>query len=292
MKRNTDLIKQKLSGRIILSILFFAIIPQVVNAAEYDYSSLKKKLVDDGFDKTWVQKLYGQSGIAFETKGLSLFFAHSEASLDYSQFFSDGSIKKAKRYLNKHGQYLDIIEEKYGVEKEIIIAVMLVETRLGKNTGGRSVLNTLSTMAALSDSEVRDLIWKKNSELRKGNREQYIKWSKKKSKWAYSELKAFLKYTQDSDINPVLVKGSYAGAFGIPQFMPSNISKFAKDGDKDGRIDLFIHADAMASIANYLKHYGWKPGLDRKGKYKVLLHYNYSKYYANTLIDIAGKLKG
>jgi len=292
MKRNTDVFKHKPTGSIILVLFFFMVFPRIVNAAEPDYSSLKKKLVNDGFDKTWVQKLYGQSGVAFETKGLSLFFAHREAALDYSQFLSGSSIKKAKQYLNKHGQYLDIIEEKYDVEKEIIVAVMLVETRLGKNTGSSSVLNTLSTMAVLSDSEVRDLMWKKIPGLRKENREQYIKWSKKKSKWAYSELKAFLKYTNDSDINPVLVKGSYAGAFGIPQFMPSNIPKFAKDGNKDGRINLFIHADAMASIANYLKHYGWKPGLDRKGKYKVLLHYNYSKYYANTLIDIAGKLKG
>jgi len=292
MKRNTDVFEQKALGGVILLLLFFIILPGIVYAEETDYRSLKRRLINEGFEKTWVQKLYGQPEVGFETRGLSLFFSHKEATLDYSQFLLNRSINKAKQYLNEHRQYLDSIEEQYGVNKEIIVAVMLVETRLGTNTGSSLVLNTLSTMAVLDDTDIRDLMWKRVPELRNRNRGQYIKWAKKKSKWAYNELKAFLKYTQDSDMNPIVIKGSYAGALGIPQFMPSNISKFAKDGDKDGRIDLFTHADAMASIASYLKYYGWKPGIDRTQQYKILLHYNYSKYYANTLIDIARKLKG
>jgi peptidoglycan lytic transglycosylase B len=292
MKKNTYVGNRKLAGLTILILLFCMISPFTVYATELTYDLLKKRLVADGFDEVWVEELYAQPGVAFETRGLSLFFTHREASLDYSQFLSKSSIKKAKNYLNKHMQDLEIIDGKYGVDKEVVVAIMLVETRLGANTGRSPVLNILSTMAALSDLETRDLIWKKIPDMRKGNREKYLKWSKKKSGWAYKELKAFLTYSKDSSMDPVLIKGSYAGALGIPQFMPSNISKFAKDGDQDGTVDLFTHADAMASIANYLKHYGWKPGLKREKQYKVILRYNYSKYYANTILDVAEELKG
>lgn len=273
-------------------MLFFLLLPPMAVAEEPDYVTLKARLIQEGFDGDWIRKLYGQSGVTFETRGLSLFFAHREAALDYSQFLSFRSMNRAREYMDSHQEHLTAVEKTYGVQKEIIVAVMLVETRLGRYTGNSSVINTLSTMSALNDNRIRDLMWKKVPGLRKGNREKYIKWAKRKSTWAYGELTAFLTYARENGIDPLTIKGSYAGAMGIPQFMPSNIAKFAQDGDRNGRIDLFAHPDAMASIANYLKHYGWKPGLDRKEKYKVLLHYNYSKYYANTLIDIAEKLKG
>jgi len=290
IKKGACSVKSQSVYLIILFVCF--LLPVTGVASEPDYNLLKKRLVSDGFDEDWIAAVYAGPGVEIEKRGLSLFFAHREATLDYSRFLSKPTNRKAKQYLNKHRQELEIIDETYGVEKEIIVAIMLVETRLGANTGSSPVLNTLSTMAALSDLETRDLMWKKVPELRKGNREKYIKWSKKKSEWAYNELKAFLRYTRDNDIDPARVRGSYAGALGIPQFMPSNIKRFAKDGDKDGNIDLFTHADAMASIANYLRHYGWKPGLDRDRQYKVILRYNYSRYYANTILDVAKELEG
>jgi len=74
---------------------------------------------------------------------------------------------------------------------------------------------------------------------------------------------------------------------GIAQFMPSSILSFAKDGDGDGSVDLFNHADAIISIATYLGHYGWHTGIDRKDAYKVIYHYNHSKYYVNTILKIS-----
>ena len=78
---------------------------------------------------------------------------------------------------------------------------------------------------------------------------------------------------------------------GIAQFMPSNVLSLAQDGNNDGRIDLFDHADAIMSVASYLSHYGWRPGIDHKAAYRVLLRYNYSKPYANTVLKIADLLK-
>ncbi|MEZ4604946.1 MAG: lytic murein transglycosylase [Desulfobacterales bacterium] len=85
--------------------------------------------------------------------------------------------------------------------------------------------------------------------------------------------------------------GSYAGAMGFAQFMPSNILILAEDGNDDGSINLFHHEDAIASIANYLKHYGWQPGMTREDAGKVVYHYNHSSYYVDTVLKIAEKLK-
>lgn len=79
---------------------------------------------------------------------------------------------------------------------------------------------------------------------------------------------------------------------GLCQFMPSNILILAKDGDNDGRIDLFSHADAIMSIASYLKHYGWYPGIAGQEAYNVVYTYNHSSYYVNTILKIVELLKG
>ena len=194
--------------------------------------------------------------------------------------------------MDKHRAALENAEKTYGVNKEVITAIILVETRLGKDLGGPSTLNTLSTTASLSDPAVRDMFWGKILKSVRVTRQEYVEWAKKKSKWAYTELKAFLEYTDNAGKDPVGIYGSYAGAMGISQFMPSNIHMLGKDGNDDGQVDLFDHADAIASVANYLKHYGWHPGIDNKKAYKVLLRYNYSKYYANTILKITRQLKG
>ncbi|MBW1751677.1 MAG: lytic murein transglycosylase, partial [Deltaproteobacteria bacterium] len=79
---------------------------------------------------------------------------------------------------------------------------------------------------------------------------------------------------------------------GIAQFMPSSILAYAKDGNNDGQIDLFNHADAITSIASYLKHFGWHPGIDKKGAKKVIYRYNKSNYYVDAILKISVLLKG
>jgi membrane-bound lytic murein transglycosylase B len=264
--------------------------PQKVGQAG-PFASLQQRLIKDGFDKAKIADIYCRPEVSIESIGVPRFFKHSEAKVNYSQFYSKKSIRKAKKYIIQHKKALESTEKKFGVEKEVITAIMLVETRLGTMVGTRSVLNTLSTMASLSDAESREELWKSVSASEKAYRKKFDQWSDRKSKWAYIELKAFLKHTIIEGVDPVGINGSYAGAMGIAQFMPSNIITLAKDGNQDGRIDLFTHDDAIASIANYLKHYGWYPGIDGEKAYKVLYRYNHSKYYVNTLLEIAERLK-
>ena len=255
------------------------------------FESLQNRLISDGFDPARVIELYNRPEVYFEAKGVSRFLVHRESRLNYDQFTRKKTIKGALKYMETHQGALERAEKGYGVDKEIITAILLVETRLGTFLGGPSILNTLSTIAALADPGVRDMFWKNVSKSKGVTRKQLEKWAARKSPWAYNELKAFLTYTEGVNMDPTAVLGSYSGAMGIPQFMPSNIIVFARDGDGDGRIDVFNHADAITSTASYLKHYGWHPGIDRKKAYKVIYHYNHSSQYVKTILKVSDLLK-
>jgi len=255
---------------------------------------LQKKLIEEGdFDKRFINKIYNRPKVFFDKNSVSGYFRHNEAKLNYGQFTTTRSIKKAKSYLSKYSNLLKKAQTRYGVDKEIITAIFLVETYLGKILGNSYVFNTLSTMAVLSEKKMRDFLWDEIPKSKRISRKRFKKKAADKSRWAYKELKKFLQYSQKEGIDPTVIKGSYAGAFGICQFIPSSVVRFGQDGNKDGRINLFDHSDAIASTAAYLKHFGWKPMiLKKKTKaHKVVLHYNYSNYYARTVLKVADLLK-
>jgi len=157
--------------------------------------------------------------------------------------------------------------------------------------GTRSALNTLSTIAALTDPVVRNKLWDLIPDSKKISRKKFEKKAAARSKWAYEELKALLKYSAREGVDPVLIPGSFAGAVGVAQFMPTSILAYGKDGNDDGMVDMLNHADSMASIANFLKSHGWRPGQSRKKAEKIIHHYNHSSYYVNTILKISGRLK-
>lgn len=257
------------------------------------FDSLETRLIADGFDSDRIKTLFANPDVSFEKKGVSAYFMHNESKLNYKQFTRVWNVSSAKAYMQAHQAALDAAQQTYGVDKEVITAIILVETKLGTYTGNKSVINTLSTLAAMAEDAPRQVIWENLPDNeRRMSRKKFEKKADQKSSWAYRELKAFLTYTEKEAMDPTTIKGSYAGAMGISQFMPSNIAPYGKDGNDDGRIDLFVHADAIASVAGYLKHYGWKPGISREEAFKVVYHYNHSKYYVNTILDVAEKLKG
>jgi membrane-bound lytic murein transglycosylase B len=256
------------------------------------FKNLERRLVADGFDRERVKQVFAHENLTFADDIVSRYFMHLESKLNYGQFLKPENIQKGREYMKSHAFDLDAAYAAYGVEKAVIVAILMVETRLGTFVGKTSIFNTLATMASLDHYENREVLWQgnlKNLDLVKSD---YEKKALNKSKWAYSELKALLNYALREGVDPVNINGSYAGAMGISQFMPSNVLTLAVDGNRDGSVNLFTHADAIASVANYLKKHGWKPGLDRSRKYKAVYHYNHSKYYVNTVLDISELLKG
>lgn len=256
------------------------------------FASLQKRLIDDGFDKVVIRQIYSRPEVIFETKGISIYFVHHESKVRYEQYTDKLLIKRARKYMKNYEGHFADAKSLYGVEPEVVTAIILIESQFGKLLGNRSIINTLSTMASLFDPEVRELLWQKISDTPELDRAKFEEKADGKAKWAYRELKAFLNHVNREGYDPVGINGSFAGAMGISQFMPSNIPELAKDGNGDGRIDLFNHADAIASIAYYLKRHGWRPGIDRAKAEKVIHHYNHSERYVAAVLKIAETLKG
>ena len=137
---------------------------------------------------------------------------------------------------------LEKAEKEFGVPKEVITAIIGVETYYGKRQGSYRVLDSLSTLAF--DYPKRSLFWR--------------------------ELKHFFVMSQEQQVDPASVKGSYAGAMGYGQFIPSSYRRYAIDYDGDGMKDLWTNkADAIGSVANYFKRHGWKAGEEVTQRVKV-----------------------
>ena len=142
-------------------------------------------------------------------------------------------VKQGVNFIKKHQKTFDKVEEKFGVPKEYIAAIIGVETVYGGNVGKYPVFDTLSTLA-----------FEKN----------------RRNEFFTKELIKFIHLSKTEKFNPRNVKGSYAGAIGLGQFMPSNYEAYGVDFNDDGRITLQKATDAIASIANYFKKNGWRTG--------------------------------
>jgi membrane-bound lytic murein transglycosylase B len=149
-------------------------------------------------------------------------------------FINDRRIREGVDFWLAHRQALTQASEKSGVAPEYLAAILGVETYYGRLTGNYRVLDALTTLAF--DYPAR-------------------------SKFFRDELEQYLLLTRDMHLDPRAPKGSYAGAMGAPQFMPSNYRRYAVDADSDGRIDLWSNwADVCASVGNYFKEHGWNSG--------------------------------
>ncbi len=142
-------------------------------------------------------------------------------------------VKHGVLFIKKYEYVFTKIEEKYGVPKEYIAAIIGIETNYGKNVGNYPVFDTLTTLA-----------------FEKNRRNSFFK----------KELEKFIHLAHTQKFNPKNVYGSYAGAIGLGQFMPSNYEAYGVDFNGDGRITLQRAEDAIASIANYLLKNGWRKG--------------------------------
>jgi membrane-bound lytic murein transglycosylase B len=284
--------------------LFSALVAAGPACASSDWTPLIKRLIADDFPEQNMQTLFAHPGVKFDPDAMSSKLRDlitsryrktgAEPSGKYpnvhDRFLKPAVIDGARAYSQNNLAALKAIEKYYCVPGEIIVAILLIETDLGGYLGSRPAFNTLASMAASTSLEtIRpylpvDLITPENEAFA-------MKRCSQKSDWAYRELKALIRYAAERGIDPLAIPGSIYGAIGICQFMPSKISAYGVDADHDGRIDVFSKDDALFSVANYLRRHGWRCNLTRTKQRKIIMAYNHSNLYANTVLQVAEKLR-
>jgi membrane-bound lytic murein transglycosylase B len=188
----------------------------------------------------------------FDAEALNLLFAQAQPRLSAARIMTDQvvqplpwsryrgnfvnarNIRHGVRFWQQHGAALTRARQVYGVPEEVIVAIIGVETRYGKTQPGFPEFDTLTTLAF-----------------------DYPR----RAEFFRAELEQYLLLMREEQLDPLSAKGSFAGAMGIPQFMPSSYRSYAVDFNHDGRRDLWGSAiDAIGSVANYLRAYGWVAG--------------------------------
>ena len=186
-----------------------------------------------GFEHEMIERTLG--GVRVRPEILKA-IARPAESLDWYQyhpiFLTEARVAKGEEFWRAHADTLARASREYGVSPEIIVAIIGVETFYGTRKGKHLVLDSLATLAF-----------------------RYPK----RSKFFRTELEQFLILAQQESFDTPKVKGSYAGAIGIPQFISSSYRRYAVDFDGDGVRDLLnSEIDAIGSVANYLKVHGWQ----------------------------------
>jgi membrane-bound lytic murein transglycosylase B len=153
---------------------------------------------------------------------------------DYrAAFVNQERVQGGLKFWNRHRATLARARTGFGVPEEVIVAILGIETFYGRRTGHWRVIDSLATLAF--DYPPR-------------------------APYFRAELENFLLFARDRRLDVLTVRGSYAGAIGIPQFMPGTYRRYAIDFDGDGACDLRDAADAIGSVANFLKQHGWRRG--------------------------------
>ena len=224
-----------------LRLLVLAFILCATKGAYADYSNnalvqdfIREMVMEEGFDEGELQGLFAQ--VEKKDSIINAMNRPAEKVLTWGEyrkiFLRQARIESGGDFWRRNQQVLTEAESEFGVPAHVIVAIIGVETLYGGNTGSYRVIDALSTLAF--DYPARAPFFR-------------------------SELKEFLILSREQKQSPLILKGSYAGAMGLGQFMPSSYRAYAADYDKDGFIDIWSNeADAIWSVANYLSHHGWQ----------------------------------
>ncbi len=238
---------------ILLALLFFPLFPLTAHADDkFDawLNDFKKEAVSKGISSDIVNE--ATRGINPIARIIELDRKQPEGSMTFEQYLNrvinDARIERGRRLYKQHRKLFDSTAAKYGVPAQYIVALWGLETSYGNNTGGFKVVEALATLA----------------------------YDGRRAKFFRKELMNALKILDAGHIKPKDMNGSWAGAMGQNQFMPSSFNAYAVDGNNDGKRNIWTSLpDIFASTANYLSKSGWIE--DEKWGRRVSLPAGFSK---------------
>ena len=225
----------------------------------YKIFALKNGVSEETLEKSFQNVKYLEQVIKYDRKQPEFF---ETTNVYVSKRANNLRVKMARKFLKENKVFLNEIENKFSVEKEILLALWGIETNFGKHVGKMDIISCLATLS----------------------------YDKRRSKFFSKQLLILLKLIDKDLLDPDVMYGSWAGAYGNFQFMPSTIERYAIDYDENNKIELKTSIqDSFASAANYINKIGWVKG--EPCFYKVNLPENINKKYINiSARNISNKL--
>ena len=218
--------------------LYFLTFLNCYSSENIDFDNWKKNFKKVALANNISEKTFNETmqNVRFLTKVIEYDRFQPEFYEDTKTYISKRtSIKKLKKGMNfyqNNTNLINLVEKKFEIEKELLLSLMGIETNFGTYVGKMDILSSLATLS----------------------------FDKRRSEFFSNELLTLLRLIDDNQLDYKTLYGSWAGAFGFFQFMPSTIKDYAFDYNEDNYIDLKNSEDAYASAANYLKKIGWKKG--------------------------------
>lgn len=263
--------------------------------AERGWDYLVEKLVHDGVPRERVLQVFRDERVdPFD--GLQFSLQPRESPSLYRHLRTRSTAAKARRCLAEYRPTFEDAEHQFGVPSNVVASIIQVESGCGTNTGRSRILPALArlAMAAEPDNLERniDRLTILNLDRRASTVSDFAHWrAQHLEDMFYPEVKATFDIAERMHVDPLDIRGSGSGAFGIPQFLPRSYLWYGVDGDADGRVSLYDPADAIASCARYLQHYGWRAELSRRERRNVVWGYNHSDAYIDTVLWVADEVE-
>jgi membrane-bound lytic murein transglycosylase B len=301
-------------SKIITKVLLIAIFPIgfiILFSSKISLSSLEAVNIDAkieffrpviekytaaGGDTNFIRSLIMDKRSEFNEKYVKINISGFLKKSDYSHYYNARSVNRTKDFLAKYHEDFDSCAIRYSVPREVIAAIIWIETRNGSYLGLNYVASVFLSTAMADRSEYIEMninnakkIFYQSKEDIQALETQIRQRAIKKSNWALGELLALEKIYLSTNISVFDLRGSYAGAFGMPQFLPSSFMKWGIDGNDDGIVDLYNPVDAIYSVANYLKTNGWDSTLI--GQRAAVFHYNNNNSYVDAVLNLASRAK-
>ena len=236
------------------------------------YARVVSRLRRSGVPATYAWQVFSNSGIKIEPN-ISKRFSKPAEKMDYTDyrriFVNTKRIDGGVKFYKEHAELLHKVADQYGVDPFLILSFVGVETQYGLYASSYPVFNSLHTI---------------------------IHNIPRRANWAEDEMVAWFMICRVDGLGPHDVKGSYAGAFGYGQFMPTSFKSYAVDMDGDGVREPFEWADVMASIANYLlKRGNYQIGStdfsENSANWRAVWKYNPSKNYVKVVLELRAELQ-
>jgi len=231
-------------------------------------SIIRSDAMKIGIPETYLNEAFSHSKIEIHDSILDRFARPYEKKTwdEYRKLFvTKNRINEGAKFFKSHSNVLTEISKELKVDPFLILSIIGVESNFGRHKGKFTVFNALYTQ---------------------------ISKMPRRSKWAQKELVAYLSYCYTDNIPPHSIVGSYAGAFGYGQFIPTSFKNYAKDGNGDGIRQPFVWSDVFASIANYLVKNGYPVNnqSDAKKVYKSVYAYNHADNYVKAILELREEL--